>query len=115
MADEPPDYLRATGDRLYQLRQSQGWSQEDAARAVGVSVTTWRAWETAKREPYEANWRKISEAFNVDVGILRGLPNPDHIDIHDRMLAVEEEIRDRGRRITQLEEQVAEILNRLAE
>jgi transcriptional regulator with XRE-family HTH domain len=90
------DYMRAVGERLCRLRTEKGWSQEIAAREVGVSVTTWRAWETGRREPYAQNWARLSEAFNVPVDRLRKFANE----------GLEE-------RVAKLEAQVADLLKRL--
>lgn len=91
------DYMAAIGQRLGRLRQIKGWSQEDAAREVGVSVTTWRAWERGRREPYAANWNRISEVFNVPVSVLREISDPARL---------EERIADLERRIAELEKRL---------
>lgn len=67
-------YRQAVGRRLLALREQKGLSQEDAAHAVGVSVATWGRWERGARYPYEANWRKISDTFDVDLAEIRGSP-----------------------------------------
>lgn len=68
------EHRTAVGGRLKQLRQSRGMSQEDAAYAVGVTLKTWGDWERGKRDPYDANWKKIGEAFAVDPAEVRGTP-----------------------------------------
>lgn len=68
------DYQEGVGRRLFALRKSRDLSQEDAAHLVGVGVKTWHLWERGKTAPYDQNWRKIGEAFNVDTAELRGTP-----------------------------------------
>jgi transcriptional regulator with XRE-family HTH domain len=57
---------------------SREWlSQEDAAHIAGVSLTTWRNWERGLRAPYERNWEKLAEGFNLsdeEVAAVRGTP-----------------------------------------
>ena len=38
-------------EELRQLRQQQGWSQEDLARKLGVSFATVNRWENGKTKP----------------------------------------------------------------
>lgn len=67
---------RRLGERLRDLRKGRGWSQEDAAHAVGVGVKTWHTWEAGKRTPYDSNLRKIGAAFDVDPSSLMDRPAP---------------------------------------
>lgn len=77
MRREMASYQQGVGQRLKALRKSKGWNQEDAAHAVGISLTTWRNWERGIRAPYERNWAKIGQAFDLDdakVAGVRGQP-----------------------------------------
>lgn len=77
MRREMADYQRGVGQRLKALRQSRQASQETAAHMAGVSTTTWRNWERGLRAPYERNWRKLAEGFeltDVAVAAIRGEP-----------------------------------------
>jgi transcriptional regulator with XRE-family HTH domain len=67
-------HRQAVGQRLLALRKAKSWSQEDAAHKVGVSVSTWGDWERGKHTPYDANWRKIEQAFEIDATEIRGEP-----------------------------------------
>lgn len=55
---------------LREARLAKGFSQEEAAKAVGVSPDTWRAWEYGKRIPVLTNAIKISEVFGIPLGDL---------------------------------------------
>jgi DNA-binding XRE family transcriptional regulator len=71
------DHRKAVGIRLRDLRKSHNMTQMDAAVAVGVELKTWGDWERGKRDPYDSNWRKIGETFEVDPAVIRGtLPAP---------------------------------------
>lgn len=50
---------------LKMLRVSRDWSQERAAKEVGVSVTTWRNWERKKSYPDLVAIANIEKVFNV--------------------------------------------------
>ena len=47
------------------LRVSRDWSQERAAKEVGVSVATWRNWERKKSYPDVIAIANIEKVFNV--------------------------------------------------
>lgn len=68
------EHRQAVGARLRSLRKAHGWSQEEAAYRVGVTLKTWGDWERGKRDPYDGNWKKIGEAFEVDPADVRGTP-----------------------------------------
>ncbi|SEM80619.1 helix-turn-helix domain-containing protein [Paenibacillus sp. OV219] len=53
-------------------RQLKGWTQEEAAKKVGVARSTYSNWENGKREPdFEAS-QKLADIFEVSVDYLFG-------------------------------------------
>jgi transcriptional regulator with XRE-family HTH domain len=46
---------RGTGQRYYRWRAERGWSQAEAAAAVGIGAASWWLYESGRREPGEAN------------------------------------------------------------
>jgi len=48
-------------------RRRKGWTQEQAAAAIGVSVRAWRYLEAGGMVtlPEPARWRRLTELFNV--------------------------------------------------
>jgi len=45
--------------KLKELRVRQGWSQEDLAREVGVSLSTIQRWESRGAKPYRLARREV--------------------------------------------------------
>jgi putative transcriptional regulator len=45
--------------KLKELRASRGWSQEDLAREVGVSLSTIQRWESKGAKPYRLARREL--------------------------------------------------------
>lgn len=77
MQAEMANHRQAVGRRFKALRQNRRLSQEDAAHLAGVSLTTWRNWERGLRAPYERNWEKLADGFNLsdeEVAAVRGTP-----------------------------------------
>ena len=52
-------------EELRQLRQQQGWSQEDLARKLGVSFATVNRWENGKTKPSRLAQEKIKQVANM--------------------------------------------------
>jgi len=50
-----------SGDRLRQLRESQGMTQEEVGELLGVSPNTVSGWESGRTQPSGANLEKIRE------------------------------------------------------
>lgn len=68
---------------IRQLREAQGWTQEDLAAKVGVHTNTVARWERGKVQPGRQSWLLLSRVFRRAVG---------SIQTHD-----ESEARGRGR------------------
>ena len=62
-------------ERLKDLRDEAGISQEKLADELGVSHGIISFWETGKREPKLSNLVLIAEYFGVSIDYLAGLEN----------------------------------------
>lgn len=56
------------GSRLKLLRMSRGWSQEDLARRLDVSLSTVHRWETRGAKPTRLGRRALEQLFS-DEGV----------------------------------------------
>jgi len=63
-----PDKPRVA-ERLIQLREDLGLSQEEAAaRTEGaIKLRQWQRWESGESEPYKRNLAKLSETFGIPI------------------------------------------------
>ena len=50
---------------LKALRAQKNWSQEEAAKAVGINTNTWYNYEHGRSYPNVLVIRKIEKTFNV--------------------------------------------------
>lgn len=57
-------------NRLRQVRQSKGMSQQELAEALHASQAAISGWETGKYDPGVKNWKAIAELFGVPVDYL---------------------------------------------
>lgn len=63
------------GDRIKQYRKEKGFTQEQLANAVGVSVMTIRRFEAGTREPKAFMLEKIADCLGVPMATLYGASN----------------------------------------
>ncbi len=59
-------------DRLKSLRMTRGESQEDVAKALGISQSRYQTYESNKREPNSVLLIKIAKYFGVSTDYLLG-------------------------------------------
>ena len=64
---------KLTKERLCKLRHEKGWSQEEAAEAIGSKRTTWQQWELGTRVPNGPTLLAIAYTFNVNYNYICGL------------------------------------------
>lgn len=50
---------------IRELRRGRGWTQQDLAQAIGVSVATVYKWEQGVVEPRAAKLREMADQFGV--------------------------------------------------
>ncbi|WP_079908237.1 helix-turn-helix transcriptional regulator [Paenibacillus sp. 32352] len=60
---------------LEKLRISNGWTQEEIAKKIGVARTTYTNYEAGKREPDIETAQKIADVCGVSVDYLLGKTN----------------------------------------
>jgi transcriptional regulator with XRE-family HTH domain len=54
-------------ERLLELRESHGLSQEDAARRVGITHRQWQRWEQGESMPYPRNLELVANRFGISI------------------------------------------------
>lgn len=59
-------------NRLKELRKSQGLSQAELARKIGISNQAISFYESGKRHPKIETWQKLADYFNVSVPYTQG-------------------------------------------
>lgn len=69
-------------NRIKELREKRGISQEELANEVNLSNQVISFYESGKRTPKEATWQKLANYLGVSVPYLQGYVD-EYIDIHD--------------------------------
>jgi len=74
---QPNRTLRALANRIKELREQKGISQEELAHRAGLSRTGMGFLETGKRWPRLDTLMKVAQGLNVTVDeLLKGLHKP---------------------------------------
>ena len=63
-------------NRIKDLRQSKGLTQDELAQKVGISEQSVSFYENNSRKPKIETWNRLANFFNVSVPFLQGLPEP---------------------------------------
>lgn len=63
------------GQRIKDLREENGLTQEDLAKKLGISKSTISMYETNKRKPDTTTKEALADLFNVDMDYLYGRSN----------------------------------------
>lgn len=72
-------YRNSFKDMLKYLREREGLSQSELAKAVGLGSSTISMYELGAREPNFEIEERLADFFNVDLGTLRGIPAADFL------------------------------------
>ena len=97
---------KSFGKRLREARMNTKKTQEDMADILGLSYTTYGAWERGTNEPSLTNLTKICEHLCVSADWLLGLDA--HNDISHKLNAMTEEM-------TQAQESLKRMIERMNE
>ena len=57
------DIMEQLGEKVKELRKKRGWTQEDAAREIGVSLSTVQRWEKQGGKPTRLAHRELKRFF----------------------------------------------------
>ncbi|GBF75330.1 transcriptional regulator [Paenibacillus sp. 598K] len=102
-----------TGRRIAQLREAQGWTQEQTATLLGISRAALSHYEKNRREPDMETLSKFADLFKVSIDYLVGrteiadmILSEDTRSFVDRLELSDEEILEKfdltidGRKLT---------------
>ena len=87
-------------DRLRELRTSRGLTQDDFAKATGLTRSAISMYESGKREPNFEVLEMIADFFNVDMNYLLGKNESSTYYLNPETARIAQEIKDTpGQRI----------------
>lgn len=97
------EHRKQAGQRLAQLRDARGWSQEDLARRADVSTKTISRFENGRHDGRRGTVRQIVEALGVEESDLLG-PPPDPLGLAgpSQLDRIELALADHGSQIAEI-------------
>jgi transcriptional regulator with XRE-family HTH domain len=101
-----PRPYRDTAQLLADARAHADLSQEDAAHAIGVSLTTYGRWERGERRPRGRDANRASKALGIPLDLLRDAPEPEE----PLPPSMEGAIAQIAERLSQIEELLRQVL-----
>ena len=117
-----PD-MATFGDRLAAARESNGMTQKELAKRLGVRTGTLKAWEEDRNEPRANRLSMVAGLLNVSVTWLingqgDGMETPDdslvtHSDVADvlkELRSLRADLRNRSEAVGRLEKRVRQLL-----
>lgn len=86
--------MKSFSERLKQLRQQFGWTQDDLANKMGVSRSTIAGYEAKSklREPDFETVQKLANLFDVSVDYLLGRTDSRETPQHDKINTSADEV-----------------------
>lgn len=77
--------MDAIGERIKEVRQERGLSQEELAQIINSTKSAISRYESGKRQPRLDQLQRIANALNVTVGFLQGYESMDAKQIIDAL------------------------------
>ena len=67
--------MQTIGDRVRELREAKGWTQDDLSEAAGIHRVTIAKYEAGKVEPKSTSLARLASVLGVEAGFLVGETN----------------------------------------
>lgn len=75
------EFRRTFGKRLRQLRKQRGYKIEEVVKSLGLSRSTYTAWELGNRFPMSKSIAELANFFNTTIDyLMMESDNPDKTD-----------------------------------
>lgn len=72
------------GEKLRELRNLEGWTQEEVAKKIGVSKQTYSHYENEKRTPSLETIRKLAVVYGVNIDYVFGEEEKNSDEINEK-------------------------------
>ncbi|SMF72728.1 DNA-binding transcriptional regulator, XRE-family HTH domain [Paenibacillus uliginis N3/975] len=64
------------GHRIAELRENNGWTQEELSEAIGISRASLSHYEKNRRKPNLETLTRLADKFHVSIDYIIGRRNP---------------------------------------
>ncbi len=104
------EHRKQAGQRLVQIRDAKGWSQEDLAREAGLSTKTISRFENGRHDGRRDTVRRIVEALDVEeIDLVGPPPDPLGLSQPSQLDRIELALAAHGARLAELSEMRSDV------
>ena len=105
--------VNSVGNNIRTLRHQRGWSQEDVASRLGISIPAFSKIETGITDVNLSRLEQIANIYEISVVQLLGLGLTDTEKQYSSMNAAQKKLTDRESEIADLQRKVIELYEEL--
>jgi transcriptional regulator with XRE-family HTH domain len=105
--------VNSVGNNIRTLRHQRGWSQEDVAKRLGISIPAFSKIETGITDVNLSRLEQISNIYEISVVQLLGLGLTEIEKQYSSMNAAQKKLTDRESEIADLQRKVIELYEEL--
>ncbi len=78
------------GQRIAELRENKGWTQEELSVAIGISRASLSHYEKDRRKPNLETLTRLADIFHVSIDYMIGRKNPPSSELTQKTLELKD-------------------------
>ncbi|WP_286883784.1 MULTISPECIES: helix-turn-helix domain-containing protein [Sphingobacterium] len=106
--------MNNVGKKIRLLRHQKGWSQQDVAKKLGISIPAFSKMETGITDLNLSRLIQIAKLFNFTAVQLLSFSETDDVnDYVDRITSIQQKLKEREQEIIQLQKKIIDLYGQL--
>jgi transcriptional regulator with XRE-family HTH domain len=106
--------MNNVGKKIRLLRHQKGWSQQDVAKKLGISIPAFSKIETGITDLNLSRLIQIAKLFNFTAVQLLSFSETDDVnDYVDRITSIQQKLKEREEEIIQLQKKIIDLYGQL--
>ncbi|QRQ61230.1 helix-turn-helix domain-containing protein [Sphingobacterium multivorum] len=106
--------MNKVGKKIRLLRHQKGWSQQDVANKLGISIPAFSKMETGITDINLSRLIQIGKLFNLTAVQLLSFSETDQLnDYVDGITSIQQKLKEREEKIIQLQKKVIDLYGQL--
>ncbi len=105
--------MKTLGQNIRTLRHQKGWSQEDVAKRLDISIPAFSKIETGVTDINLSRLEQVAGIFEISTVQLLTLDSDDHQHLHSALVAANKKLIDREAEVITLQKKVIDLFEEL--
>lgn len=106
--------MNKVGEKIRLLRHQKGWSQQDVAKKLGISIPAFSKIETGITDLNLSRLIQIAKLFNFTAVQLLSFSETDDVNNYvDGITSIQQKLKEREEEIIQLQKKVIDLYSQL--